>query len=109
MQIVVSPLLDWVAQRLPPPDVLKIDVEGAPLEVLKGGADLLRRKQPRLLVEVSAAASSDVAILLREFGYEIFDGEVPKAEREPLELAPWSTVAIPAQQSATTDAYKQRR
>jgi FkbM family methyltransferase len=38
--------------KLPEPDVLKIDVEGAEGAVLRGGMDLIRRKRPLLLIEV---------------------------------------------------------
>ncbi len=96
VQTVVSLSLDWIAQRLPPPDLVKIDVEGAEFEVLKGAVDLLRKHRPRILVEVSKQTSGYVSILLKELGYEIFDGELPKANRQPLELAPWSTIALPA-------------
>src|SRR5262249_37577808 len=37
---VVTLTLDWLAERLPAPDVIKIDVEGAELEVLQGGERL---------------------------------------------------------------------
>lgn len=38
---------DWINEkRLPVPDILKIDVEGAELAVLKGAEDLLRKNHP---------------------------------------------------------------
>jgi FkbM family methyltransferase len=36
----------------PPPDVMKIDVEGAEAAVLRGGKDVIQRQRPVLLVEV---------------------------------------------------------
>ena len=38
--------------RIPPPDVLKLDVEGAELMVLEGSRETLRRYRPRVLVEL---------------------------------------------------------
>lgn len=40
-----------LATRAPEPDVVKIDVEGAELDVIRGGVELLLRARPRLLVE----------------------------------------------------------
>jgi FkbM family methyltransferase len=43
--------LDDMAQRLPRPDLVKIDVEGAELDVLLGGERLLAAERPSLVVE----------------------------------------------------------
>ena len=44
------------AKRIPPPDVIKIDVEGAELDVLRGAAGTLRDGKPTVLVEVHTSA-----------------------------------------------------
>jgi FkbM family methyltransferase len=68
------------------PRVIKIDVEGAELEVVQGGAELLGRLKPFVIFEhVPAAAAlygsapGAVYDALRELGYEIFSitGEGP--------------------------------
>jgi FkbM family methyltransferase len=94
-QIVVTVSLDWLCERYASPDVLKIDVEGAELEVLKGAEALLARKRPIVLCETSEEASSDVTRLLQTKGYRIFNGEIPKGERKELSSAPWTTIALP--------------
>jgi FkbM family methyltransferase len=43
--------LDDMAKRLPRPDLVKIDVEGAELDVLLGGERLLAAERPNLIVE----------------------------------------------------------
>jgi FkbM family methyltransferase len=93
-QTVISVSIDWLSERLPPPDVVKIDVEGAELEVLRGGIELLRSRYPVILCEVSAQSSSEVTSLLKGIGYRIFDGEAIAADRHELTTAPWNTVAI---------------
>jgi FkbM family methyltransferase len=93
-QSVISVSMDWLAYRLPHPDVVKIDVEGAELEVLTGALGLLRTKGPVILCEVCAERSPGVTDLLRSIGYRIYDGEVSAAERPEVALAPWNTVAI---------------
>jgi FkbM family methyltransferase len=43
--------LDHLGQRLPSPDLIKIDTEGSELEVLRGGQQLLATTRPRLIIE----------------------------------------------------------
>jgi FkbM family methyltransferase len=95
-QTVISLSLDWLAERLPLPDVIKIDVEGAELEVLSGALGLLQRKSPVILCEVCSDRSRDVSELLSSVGYRIYDGEAIPAKRQEIAAAPWSTVAIHA-------------
>jgi FkbM family methyltransferase len=70
--------LDRVAeeQKLDKVDVIKIDVEGAEFDVLKGGRSVLERWHPTILIELNQETSSnagysvkDVVDYLREFGY----------------------------------------
>jgi FkbM family methyltransferase len=93
-QVVLAVAIDWLAARLPPPDVLKIDVEGAELEVLAGASDLLERKGPIIICEVCSERSREVTILLKRLGYKIYDGDSQRAARPELNAAPWNTVAI---------------
>lgn len=93
-QSVISVSIDWLAERLPPPDVIKIDVEGAELEVLTGALGLLRTKGPVVLCEVCQERSREVTELLRSVGYRIYDGEMPAARRPEVVVAPWNTLAI---------------
>jgi FkbM family methyltransferase len=68
----------YFAARDVMPDFVKIDVEGAELQVLRGMSDLIRRVRPRLLVEVHPRglsayghAPGDLLSLLWEEGYEV--------------------------------------
>lgn len=45
--------LDELAESAPPPDLIKVDVEGAEVDVLRGGVALLSAAKPRLIVEFS--------------------------------------------------------
>jgi hypothetical protein len=74
--------------------VIKIDVEGAELEVLEGASGLLERHAPVIICEVCTERSTEVTALLRRFGYSIYDGDVRQTERHALAAAPWNTVAI---------------
>jgi FkbM family methyltransferase len=59
-----------------PPDVIKIDVEGAELDVLQGGQRMLRNHTPELLLEIhppmftdAAATIEQIVTLLESAGY----------------------------------------
>jgi FkbM family methyltransferase len=73
--------LDAVFQRLElaPPEVIKIDVEGAELGVLRGGRETLRAHLPDILLEWGETTSHDagyerrdVADELERMGYTLF-------------------------------------
>lgn len=56
----------------PPPNVIKIDVEGAEAQVLRGAADILGHYRPTVLLEVhSAELEVECCGLLRDAAYEV--------------------------------------
>ena len=58
------------AERVPIPSLLKIDVEGGEVRVLRGCAELLATARPLLLIEVhNAAARSGIDAMLAAQGY----------------------------------------
>lgn len=57
------------AQGIGAVDVIKIDVEGSELAVLRGMNDVLRRGRPKLLVEVTQAVAGELFAHLGERGY----------------------------------------
>lgn len=70
---VLTVTMDWLIQNTPPPDVIKIDVEGAEHMVLEGGYGLISKAHPLLLCEVNSSNSDTVSGLLTTLGYEMFD------------------------------------
>jgi hypothetical protein len=82
--------LDSILDLRPAPDFLKIDVEGAELEVLRGAKRLLGIG-PTMLIEVGSEHSGEVAELLGPYGYRFFDAE--DATFSECELPPYSTLA----------------
>jgi len=80
--------LDTLVERmpLPPPDFLKIDVEGLELEVLHGALRTLHRYRPGILVEVHGASREQKAArvrsltaLLQRLGYSLIHAESGQA------------------------------
>lgn len=68
----------------PAPDVVKIDVEGAELDVIAGMSDLLRTRRPVVVCEMHGKNAAFVATM-REHGYEVtnLDGVEPLEEAGP--------------------------
>jgi FkbM family methyltransferase len=92
-QLVPAVSLNWLAANFRRPDVIKIDVEGAELKVLDGGADVLR-DTPALICEVAGHSAAAVAQLLISHGYTLYDGALPAGERIPVTAAPPTTLAL---------------
>ncbi|MCC6739665.1 MAG: FkbM family methyltransferase [Planctomycetia bacterium] len=86
--------LDWLAGLAPPPGVLKIDVETAEAQVLRGARSVLSRHRPVILCEVARECSADVTSEFKAQGYRLYDWE--KRDMKPVESAPWMTLAVPS-------------
>ena len=55
-------------------DLVKIDVEGAELEVLKGGIETIHRFHPKIIVEVHewlGVKGNKIIQLLKKYGYKL--------------------------------------
>jgi len=94
-QDIIAVTLDWLAEFMPAPNIIKIDVEGAELEVMRGAAGLIKSARPIILAEVDPKNSIDAAGFLKERGYRLYTGLLPKEERKELDRASWSTIALP--------------
>jgi FkbM family methyltransferase len=72
------------AGRIAPPDVIKIDIEGAEVAAIRGMLATLREHRPVLICELHGT-NKPVAELLRAIGYRLSVLELD----EPVEKAPW--------------------
>jgi FkbM family methyltransferase len=67
---VASIRLDDFAQTNPPPDIIKMDIEGAEIEALQGASMIFSQKRPMLICEVHhQQASAFVSQFLKEHRY----------------------------------------
>jgi FkbM family methyltransferase len=90
-QPVVTVTLDWLAERFPVPDVIKIDVEAGERLVLQGARALFSRTRPHLVCEVASANSSWVTNFLLSLGYTFLDDNL-----RPTSIAIDNIVAVPS-------------
>ena len=67
--------LDWLAEKIPTPDFIKIDVEAMENAVLRGGMNLLSSRHPKILCEVSEDSESrrETTETFRALGYRLFN------------------------------------
>jgi FkbM family methyltransferase len=93
---VVTVTLDWLLDWFPPPDLIKLDVEGAELECLRGASEILAHRRPTLICEIAGENAPEVGALLCAHGYTLYDAALPVDRREPLAIPAWNTIAIPA-------------
>jgi len=87
--------LDWLLSKLPIPDIIKIDVEGAELEVLSNQVRMLNEVRPLIVCEVGSNAADEITKLLTSASYRLFDGGKPLTNAQIVNRATWSTIAIP--------------
>ncbi len=87
---------DLVAQGLPIPQVIKIDVEGAAGEVLAGADELLNLHSPSLFIELHLSPMHDreysaIIALMNKHGYQVqmLDGQPLEASRPEGEYQAW--------------------
>lgn len=87
--------IDDFAKSNPEPDLIKIDVEGNELEVLKGAEDVLASSRPDVFVEIHHGIENqdrvkpeEVDRLMRDFGYErTFSSDSPPTLQARYELS----------------------
>lgn len=91
-RLVATLRLDSLLKRLPPPHVLKIDVEGAEALVLAGAQEVLRHG-PTVLMEVYSENSDRVHEFLTGHGYTYLDA----VSREAVARPSYDVICLPPQ------------
>ncbi len=97
-QYVPTLTLDSMLDSFPAPDILKIDVEGAEIMVLKGGRRLLEEVRPKLYIEVGEDEADEVTATLRSYGYDLF---AMSDLESPLDSCVFNTLAVPSEERAS--------
>ena len=92
---VVTITLDWLLECGPPPAVVKIDVEGVEMDVLRGAKRMLTEVRPVILCEAFRANRDRIPIFFAHHGYTLYnwDGQ----PRIKLERARGNNLALPGE------------
>jgi hypothetical protein len=94
--------IDTLAARYFTPDLLKVDIEGAEADALRGARSVLRTRRPAILLEVHAKdVEWECLEILRDAGYDppaVVERRTWLPERRPLEHNRW--LVFPAAQVA---------
>jgi FkbM family methyltransferase len=94
VHLVPTVTLDWLAQQLPAPVVVKIDVEAAEVKTLAAAASVLGRR-PRIICETAAENAAAVREILTPYDYTFYDADQPASRRRPERLPAANTLAVP--------------
>lgn len=86
--------LDWLLERIAPPAIVKIDVEGAEYLALKGAERLLSDIRPVVICEV-LHQQNRVKELFDRNRYALFNAGAPPAKRKPVHDLPFNVLAMP--------------
>lgn len=97
MQSIICLSLEDALSELPPPAVVKIDVEGAEVEILSNGQSLLSKIRPRMAVESAPSTQDAITQIFKDNDYVMFDANGSFVQSERLNRAVWNTLAIPAE------------
>jgi len=96
--------LDEMLDHFPHPDLLKSDIEGAEVAMFKGAQRLLSQVRPTILVEVKIPNIREVARLLHEHNYAIFDAE--DLTRGELNQCAYESLIVPREKIDTVQALQ---
>jgi FkbM family methyltransferase len=98
-QLVLTVSLDWLAEQYPLPQVVKIDVEGAEVEVLEGAREMLAKARPVVACEVAKENAEEVAAVFKDLNYRMYDLDLEPSLRTEHDSPPPNTLAIPAERA----------
>lgn len=93
VRIVPVMSIDTLAKAIRPPTNLKIDVEGAEMDVLIGGETTISSFRPSILIEGPSELWDPMSAFFEKHRYVLLDGEA--AHQSPLSRPVWNTIAVP--------------
>jgi FkbM family methyltransferase len=94
--------IDTLSQSLLPPTIIKIDVEGAEMQVLQGAEATISNYRPTLLVEGPRELWEQMGAFFRKHDYVLLDGAAE--DQSPLHQPVWDTVAVPKEKHSLANA-----
>ncbi|NEZ65800.1 FkbM family methyltransferase [Leptolyngbyaceae cyanobacterium CCMR0082] len=86
------------------PNFIKIDVEGAEVNVLQGAQEILSDVRPVIYCEVGVPYRAEITEIFRAADYKIFDSGLPQASRFDIEKCGFNTLAYPSESLRFNDS-----
>lgn len=102
-QYVPTTTLDALLAHFRIPSFIKVDVEGAEALVLEGAEKVLSECRPIFYIEVGSEQRDNVAGILKQHRYRIFDGDA--TDGCEMDGCPWNTLAVPAESALTNRGH----
>jgi FkbM family methyltransferase len=96
---VITMRVDTLSRSLCPPSAMKIDVEGAEMEVLEGAAETVVKHRPAILIEVPSELYEPIQTFFDGLDYVLLDGATD--DLSPLKEPVWDTIALPREKWAS--------
>ena len=93
LRSVITMRVDTLSQSLCAPSAVKIDVEGAEMEVLEGAAETVAKHRPIILIEVQSALCEPIRTFFDGQNYVLLNGA--SDDLSPLQEPVWDTFAVP--------------
>lgn len=87
--------LDTLLECLPKPDFIKIDVEGAEIDVLSGGTKMLTEVRPTVYIEVSNDSCAAATKLFHDYDFALFMLAKYGKKSIPIDSCRFNTLAVP--------------
>ena len=94
---VMGVTLDWLLDYYPAPSIIKIDVECAEEQVLKGASMILEKIKPIIIFECGVPPEyfKPIIEIFNNFNYKIYSAEVEATQRTELTQLTTNNIAIP--------------
>lgn len=97
---VMAVTLDMMLDQVRAPDVLKIDVEGAEIEVLRGAERVFNEHKPVVLCEVAKQNTDEITAFFASRGYTLLDAET----HNNVARTTFNTIALPPSRFSHIDS-----
>lgn len=91
--------LDTLLDYFEHPAIIKVDVEGAEIMVLRGASRIMTAVRPAFYIEVGHQQCSEAAQIFRSHDYRMFDGDA--CDGRILETCASNTLAVPCESKLT--------